>query len=237
LTTNLDTDGNNRVAGFGGVIVAGGLLGIVLSYLFLKIADEALGQEMAALDSAAAAYMQRFSSPQMDVVASAISFMGSEAVIISSAVLLVLFLSRRRWGAAGMLVLISGGVELLNTVLKALFHRTRPAPVLGFILSQQYSFPSGHAMVSSAFYFYVAYLCWGLVRGAWRFVLIAGLVLLVLMIGASRIYLQAHYLSDVIAGYLAGLVWADAVLIGSQLLVRHGRPSFRGHSWRRERVL
>jgi undecaprenyl-diphosphatase len=218
-------------------MVAGGLLAIVLSYGFARIADDVLGQETAALDSAAAAYVLRFSSPQMDVLARVLSFMGSEAVIISSAVLLVLFVWQRRWGAAGVLVLISGGVELLNNMLKALFHRTRPAPVLGFILSQQYSFPSGHAMVSSAFYVYVAYLCWGRVRGLWRFVLIAGLVLLVLMIGASRIYLQAHYLSDVIAGYLAGLVWADAVLIGSQLVVRHGLPSFRGHSWRRERIL
>jgi membrane-associated phospholipid phosphatase len=226
----------DRVAGFGGVIIAGGLLGVVLLYLFVLIADEVLGQETAALDTAAFELARRFSSPQMDVVARAISFMGSEAVWILSVILLGLFMWQRRWGAAVMLILVSGGVQLLNDILKSTFHRARPVQMVGLIAAQQYSFPSGHAMVSVAFYFYLAYLCWRLVRGVWRFVLIAGLVVLVLLIGASRIYLEVHYLSDVIAGYVAGLVWADAVIIGSQLLVTRGLPRFR-HSARQTRTL
>jgi undecaprenyl-diphosphatase len=55
---------------------------------------------------------------------------------------------------------------------------------------------------------------------------------LVLLIGASRIYLQAHYFTDVIAGWLAGLLWADAVIIGSQLLVTRRMPKFRSHRTR-----
>jgi undecaprenyl-diphosphatase len=212
----------DRLAGFGGVIAGGALLGIVLLYLFIRIADDVLGLETVALDTAALEYAQRFSSPQMDILARVLSFMGSEAVLILSGILLVLFGWQRRWGAAAILVLISGGVQLLNDVLKTIFHRTRPLPVLGIIAAQQYSFPSGHAMVSAAFYFYLAYLCWRLVHGVWRFVLIAGLLVLVLLIGAARIYLQAHYLSDVIAGYIAGFLWADAVILGSQLLARRG---------------
>jgi undecaprenyl-diphosphatase len=219
----------DRVAGFGAIIATGALLGVVLLALFAKIADEVLTRETTALDSAASEYLRRFSSPQMDVAARVISFMGSEAVFIFSAILLGLFLWQRRWGAAAMLVLISGGVQTLNSVLKNIFQRTRPLPVLGIISAQQYSFPSGHAMVSAAFYFYLAYLCWRLVHGVWRFILIAGLVLLVLLIGASRIYLEAHYLTDVIAGYLAGFVWADAVILGSQLLARHGVPRLRSY--------
>jgi membrane-associated phospholipid phosphatase len=53
----------------------------------------------------------------------------------------------------------------------------------------------------------------------------------------SRIYLQAHYLSDVIAGYIAGFVWADAVIIGSQLLVTRGLPRLSRHRVRRARTL
>jgi len=227
----------DRVAGFGGVILAGAVIGIVFLYLFVVIADEVLGQETAALDTAAFQFVQRFSSPQMDVAATAISFMGSAAVWILSVVLLGLFLWQRRWGAAVMLVLVSGGVQLLNDILKSTFHRARPVQVLGLIAAQQYSFPSGHAMVSAAFYFYLAYLCWRLVRGVWRFVLIVGLLVLVLLIGASRIYLQAHYLSDVIAGYIAGFVWADAVIIGSQLLVTRSWPRFHGQPARRARTL
>ena len=56
--------------------------------------------------------------------------------------------------------------------------------------------------------------------------MIAVLVVLVLLIGLSRIYLEAHYLSDVIAGYLAGILWADAIILGSRALkVRTRRRS------------
>jgi membrane-associated phospholipid phosphatase len=226
----------DRLAGFGGVIIGGGLLGIVLLYLFVGIADEVVGQETVALDTAALELARRFSSPQMDLVARAISFMGSEAVWILSLILLGLFVWQRRWGAAVLLLLVLGGVQLLNNILKATFLRARPVEVVALIAAQQYSFPSGHAMVSAAFYFYLAYLCWRLVRGAWRAVLIAGLVVLVLLIGAARIYLQVHYLSDVIAGYIAGFVWADAVIIGSQLLVTRRLPRF-GHSTSRAHTL
>jgi undecaprenyl-diphosphatase len=222
--TELGHYDKDRIAEFGGVIIAGAVIGILLLYLFIKIADEVLGHETATLDTAAFQFIHQFSSPAMDIVAMALSFMGSEAVLIFSVLLLGLFLWQRRWGAAAMLVLISGGVEVLNSVLKTIFHRTRPEPVLGVIAAQQYSFPSGHAMVSSAFYFYIAYLCWRLVPGVWRGVLIVGLFGLVLLIGASRIYLQAHYFTDVIAGWLAGLLWADAVIIGSQLLVTRRVP-------------
>ena len=100
-----------------------------------------------------------------------------------------------------------------------MIHRTRPTPVGGLIDAQQYSFPSGHAMVSAAFYLYVAYLCWRLMRGRWRRALVVtGLVLLVLLIGLARLYLEAHYLSDVIAGYLAGALWTDAVILGGRVL-------------------
>ncbi len=234
---NLGHYDKDRVAGFGGVILAGALIGIVFLYLFVVIADEVLGQETAALDTTAFEFVHRFSSPRMDLAAQAISFMGSEAVLILSVILLALFLWQRRWGAAVMLILISGGVQLLNDILKNTFLRTRPVPVAGIIAAQQYSFPSGHAMVSAAFYFYLAFLCWRLVRGVWRFVMIAGLVLLVLLIGVSRIYLQAHYLTDVIAGYIAGFVWADAVIIGAQLLATRRLPRLRRHPVGQARTL
>jgi membrane-associated phospholipid phosphatase len=218
-----------RVAEFGGIIIGAALLGVVLLYLFVTIADQVLGHQTATLDTSAYQFVSRFSSSTTDVAARVISFLGSEAVLLFSVLLLGLFLWQRRWGAVVMLVLISGGVELLNSVLKSSFHRTRPEPVGGIIAAQDYSFPSGHAMVSSAFYLYLAYLVWRLVPGGWRFVMIAGMLVLVLLIGASRVYLQAHYFTDVIAGYLAGFVWAEAVIIGGQLLVSRRLPTLRKH--------
>jgi membrane-associated phospholipid phosphatase len=217
----------DRVAEFGGIIIGAAVLGVVLLYLFVRVADEVLGLQTVALDSAAYQLVSRFRSPETDIAAVVLSLLGSEAVLLFSVLLLGLFLWQRRWGAAVMLVLISGGVQLLNDILKTMFHRTRPEPVTGFIAAQDYSFPSGHAMVSAAFYSYLAYLVWRLVPGAWRYVMIAGLVVLALLIGASRVYLQAHYFTDVIAGWLAGFVWAEAVIIGSQLLVSRRWPTLR----------
>ena len=88
--------------------------------------------------------------------------------------------------------------------------------LLGVFAWQRRWGAAGHAMVGAAFYFYIAYLTWRIVHGWWRILVIVGLVLLVLLIGLARIYLEVHYLSDVIAGYLAGFLWTDAVILGSR---------------------
>jgi undecaprenyl-diphosphatase len=117
------------------------------------------------------------------------------------------------------LLLVVVGAQLLNNVLKDAFQRERPTPVTGLISAQQFSFPSGHAMVSAAFYLFLAYMAWKLIRGRWqRALMVGGLVLLVLLIGISRLYLEAHYLTDVIAGYLAGVLWAESVILGGWVL-------------------
>jgi undecaprenyl-diphosphatase len=75
-------------------------------------------------------------------------------------------------------------------------------------------------MVSAAFYFYIGYLCWKGLRGWARYTVCGLLLVLVLLIGVSRLYLGLHFLSDVIAGYAAGFVWADAVIIAGLLFER-----------------
>jgi membrane-associated phospholipid phosphatase len=213
-----------RVAGFGVVVAVGFVLGIGAMYAFLRLADEVLEQQTTALDQAASALILSWQSPAMDVVMRAFSLFGSEVIWLLGALLLALFAWQQRWGAAVLLLVVVGGAQLMNNVLKASFQRARPIPVTSIIVAQQYSFPSGHAMMSAAFYAFLAYLVWRLVDGAWRWVMLIGLALLVLAIGVSRIYLQAHYLTDVLAGYVAGLLWADAVILGSRILtMRHSR--------------
>jgi undecaprenyl-diphosphatase len=208
-----------RVAGFGLALVLGFVGGLVALAAFAWLAEEVLGRQTQQMDDATLAYLRQFSSPTLDLLALGVSLLGSEVVLLLGVVLLGVFAWQRRWGAFSGLLLVTGGAQVLNDVLKELFHRTRPAPVAGFISAQQFSFPSGHAMVSAAFYFFLAYLAWRLVVGrAWRVVLVSGLVLLVLLIGLARLYLAAHFLSDVIAGYFAGFVWTDAVILGGRFL-------------------
>lgn len=207
-----------RLAEFGAIVVAGFLGAVVLLYAFAWLANEVLEQETLALDLAVLSALRSFSSPQLTAIAQVVSLMGSEVILIVAAILLAVFLWQRRWGAAVLLVTVTGGAQVLNDILKALFHRTRPVPVTGLLDAQQFSFPSGHAMVAAAFYLYLAYLAWRQVHGWLRGVLVAGLILLVLLIGLARLYLEAHYLSDVIAGYLAGILWTDALILGSRVL-------------------
>jgi undecaprenyl-diphosphatase len=213
-----------QVIGFGGFVALGFLLGLIVLYAFAWLADEVLAQETFSLDNAASAYLQQFSSPELTTVMWTISLMGNEVVWVFAAVLLALFSWQRRWGSALTVVVILGGEQLLNNVLKNLFQRTRPSPVVpGLFIAQQFSFPSGHAMTAMAFYCYVGYLSFRYVRGTWRILVVLILAILVILIGVSRIYLGVHYLSDVIAGYLAGFLWTDMVILGSQLLMRYPR--------------
>jgi undecaprenyl-diphosphatase len=216
-----------RAAEFGAVVVVGFGAAAVLLYLFAWLTGQVLEQQTQTLDAATLASLQRYSSPRLTLVADAVSLLGSQVILVAGAALLVLFVWQRRWGAALSLVLVTAGAQLLNDILKSAFHRARPEPVLGFLDAQQYSFPSGHAMVAAAFYLFVAYLSWRLVTGWWRGLLAGSLVLLVLLIGLARLYLEAHYLSDVVAGYLAGLIWTDAVILGGHMLTVRSR---RRHS-------
>lgn len=214
--------GKRRLVTLGLTLVLGYGAAVFALYVLSVVAGDVREQETVQLDNAVLAWLRQFASPQLDAAARVVSLFGSEIVAGLLVVLLVLLSSQRRWGAAISLLLVVGGAQLLNDVLKALFHRTRPAPVLGLIPAQDFSFPSGHAMVSASFYFFLAYLAWRVLRGWRRTTVAAGLVLLVLLIGVARLYLEAHYFTDVVAGYLAGFLWTDAVLLAGHVLSRRG---------------
>lgn len=93
-------------------------------------------------------------------------------------------------------------VTMLNLILKNLLQRPRPNEYR-IINETGYSFPSGHSMVSMAFYGFIIYLISKYVKNKYlKISLITFLILLIALIGISRIYLGVHYTSDVIAGFL-----------------------------------
>ncbi len=130
---------------------------------------------------------------------------GLTLTLVAVAASVALFFARARADAV-FLAAASIGAGALNALLKLAF--SRPRPILLTHLSQAggYSFPSGHAMASAAIYGAVA-LVWirRFPRARWPVTLGFGLV--VLGIGASRIYLGVHYPSDVLAGFALGLSW------------------------------
>jgi undecaprenyl-diphosphatase len=201
------------------------LEGVALAF-FGNLADEVAEGETQALDESSFHFLRGFASPGLDALARLVSAMGSEVVAALLLILTLYFVVHRRWGTAVSLVVVTGGAQLLNNVLKDHFRRTRPLAVTSFIGAQVWSFPSGHAMVSAAFYLFLAYVGWRLLPGAARWAWSGALMLLVLLIGLSRMYLGVHYLTDVVAGYAAGTAWMVAVVLaGRALAVR--RPVAR----------
>lgn len=93
----------------------------------------------------------------------------------------------------------------MGSILKLLINRPRPiTEYAASIWLDKLSFPSGHATGSTVAYGLLAYFAWQLLPQPWNYIVVALLGLLILLIGVSRVYLGAHFPSDVIAGWLLG---------------------------------
>lgn len=100
-----------------------------------------------------------------------------------------------------------GGGFVTGFLAKIIWHRPRPATIAVY-LEQSWSFPSGHAILAVSLYGFFIYFFWKQFK-KWQIragALFFGL-LIILLIGFSRLYLGVHYLSDVLAGYLVGIFW------------------------------
>jgi len=138
-----------------------------------------------------------------------ITFLGKHQFLIPANLLLIglfFFLSRHHWYAFNMLVLSLSSL-LLMLLLKQLFRRKRPELPLLFA-AKGMSFPSGHAMMSTCFYGFLSHILLQSNYGpVLQIFLGIACIALILGIGFSRVYLQVHYLSDVIAGFIIGTAW------------------------------
>ena len=132
-----------------------------------------------------------------------ITELGGVAFIVLAGVLIFMFCKKIRWFVTFDLV----GVTVINQAIKHIVRRPRPN-VLRLVEEDGYSFPSGHSMVSMAFYGIIIYLVYKNVSNKYlKWLLIALLSLLILSIGFSRIYVGVHYFTDVAGGFLLGLAY------------------------------
>lgn len=144
-----------------------------------------------------------------DALALGSTFLGNTLTLIGLGIVAFLFLSMRGKRVAGMLAAASVASVALNYGMKFVVGRPRPTEgVVDIVLpAVGLSFPSGHAMGAVAFYGFLAVLVYiHVTQHVWRFtgtVLLAGLTL---AIGFSRIYLGAHWFSDVVGGWTAGVL-------------------------------
>lgn len=109
---------------------------------------------------------------------------------------------------AGSTIWITLGI---GSVLKLLFGRERPlTEYVANLQFQTLSFPSGHTSGATIAYGLLAYLAWQLLPQPWNYIAVALLIAIIILVGISRIYLGAHFPSDVVAGWALG---AAALLV------------------------
>jgi undecaprenyl-diphosphatase len=130
---------------------------------------------------------------------------GYPAVIVSLAALIGAICWFKDKHRVSYAMLASVLALFANSILKNLVHRKRPPTMyVAHMKIHSYSFPSGHAFGAVAFYGLLAYLAFKYLPAPWNILATIALVILVLMIGISRVYLGAHFPSDVLAGWLLG---------------------------------
>ncbi len=156
----------------------------------------------------------------------AISFIGYSpqmGVLIAAAVVL-LFVVGLRWESVVVLAVAVGSTGL-SLLIKTLVHRPRPNADLVTVFQQldSYSFPSGHVLTYLAFFGFLFFLSYCLLKSSWmRAALLVVSGGLIALVGISRIYLGDHWASDVIGAYLLGSLW----LVLWVTIYRWGKPRF-----------
>jgi len=200
------------------------LISAAALFAFGWLAEEMLEGDTQRADGFLRTAAHQLATPGLTRLMEMCSFLGSVGAVTAlclGAICIALYIRTIR--IAALLAVTMAGTAVLDVALKYAFHRPRPIAFFGATPSS-YSFPSGHALGSFCLYGILAETLAARVRGGVaRFCIWTAAVLLVGMIGFSRVYLGMHYPSDVIAGYSAGAVWVGAVASLDEILI--GRTS------------
>lgn len=157
------------------------------------------------IDSAIYNFLLKFFNMPMLHCMRIITYLGSAQVLISICVMCYILIKNRKIGTLLSINLIL--VFLLNRLIKLIVARPRPN-VLRLEYETGYSFPSGHAMVSCAFYGLIIVLInKSKMKALHKKIFIMLLSILILFIGISRVFLGVHYATDVICGFIFATVY------------------------------
>ena len=136
-------------------------------------------------------------------IAKFITNFGGEIFLSIATIALLLLIKNKKIGLSIFSNIVI--ITILNQLLKRILRRPRPTE-FRIVEETGYSFPSGHSMVSMAFYGYLIYLIYRYIENKYiKWLLIVLLSILICLIGISRIYLGVHYTSDVLGGFLLSI--------------------------------
>lgn len=206
------------------------LFASISAFIFVQLTDEIIEGETRGFDEAVLLGLRQTNNHALPIgpdwltkAFSDITSLGGVTVLslVTLFAIFYLLLARSHRAALFLLASVLGG-WLLSSALKLGVARPRPDLVPHLVDVHDFSFPSGHAMVSA-----VTYLTLGALlsrfepRGIMQVYHLGAAILLTLLIGTSRVYLGVHYPTDVLGGWCAGLAWACFCwLVARRLLPR-----------------
>ncbi len=220
----------SREGAVGLYLTLGFLACAVLVVLFASLADEVFESPgVDPVDRAITRTVRIYQNPHRTLAARTLTHFGGPGFIFPAAAVIATFLWLRHRHVSGLLFLLAVVFgALLEILLKISFHRIRPALWPALVVETSGSFPSGHATLATAFWGGLVAVVFHLTRRPLpRAAALCLAVPMVLAVAATRIYLGAHWATDVLAGMLVGLFWVVIASTGTEYLARRkgNRPA------------
>jgi membrane protein DedA with SNARE-associated domain/membrane-associated phospholipid phosphatase len=191
-------------------------VGALTAWAFVTITQDVVGHDGAALlDPRVSTWVVAHRIEWVTSLMRMLTWLGSIAVIIPMAMVAGFFFAfrRRQWRPLALLAAGAVGALGLYEIVKPAVDRPRPPSAIWIGHYSGAAFPSGHATQSMAFYAMLAFVLGTGRSPRVKTVVWSAAALVVLLVGASRLYLGAHWLTDVLGGYALGAVWVAIVLI------------------------
>ena len=218
-------------------LVSGTIASIFFTVVFARLFDfvQDHGKTITPFDRDILYWMYRHRAPWLTQTAKVLARLGSPPVIAGVALVSAvvgIFWRKVRGAAWTMPVAIIGAGVIIQGV-KLVIKRPRPSFFAPLLHESGFSFPSGHSLIAMVVYGLLGYFVMHLVHGFGAKLAVRVLtVLLIIAIGASRVYVGVHYPTDVLAGWVAGVPWLIACLALHDVLARRwpssGEPVLQG---------
>lgn len=189
-------------------------IGISLTF-FIILSFCVIYNVFADFDNYAVSSLHNFSINHFKKIAIFITNSGDLAgMTYPSFIILGIFALYKFYKEGLIVVLATQSSYIVTMYLKAIFHRPRPPLEFHLLNPCGWSFPSGHSLMSFCFYGILAYFCFNCIKNTWlKYITVSLLSILVLLIGFSRVYLGVHYPTDVLGGFIFGLLWINLWII------------------------
>ena len=200
---------------YGLYLTIGTIITLFFIYLFFGILRDYIGQEkLVQFDLRVLNLFSTFRYAKLNHQALFVTYLAKGEIITVGVIVISLILVLiKNWRFLNALIISILGGELFVWIIKNIIDRPRPPLVNALVNETTYSFPSGHTFVSIAFYGLLVYFVIQSERNKFlKVISFIGGIILIMSVGLSRIYLGAHWPSDVLASFVSGAAWLSIII-------------------------